>query len=535
MMSQSAPSIDSPPQIREVPFTLVGGNTFGIHPKISNAETFNMLVSDGFFVPFAGYKKRLTLLPGGLGRDIYSSSVGNIMLSVISNNVYIVGSGITQEFIGTLATTSGNIYISENNAGQIAITDGVNLYVYKYPTQADGTTSFTFQTSEQLGFKPGYITFQNSRFIVASIGTNIWRLSELNNVTFPDDAQHQGTLQTKPDNVVGALRFPGRGNLLFIFGKTVTEPWNDIGAALFPYVRLDSFNVDYGCLSANTIAENETIIVWLAANEQSGPAIMYSTGSDVKKISTDGIDFKLSQLTAPQDSYGFLFRQNGHQIYMITFKTDNLTYFYDFNTGLFFTATNEYLDHHIAKRVVFFNNKYYFVSFDDGNLYEFGSNFTDFEYSDDHIKEIPRIRIGTPNRLPNSKPYICRSISFLIENGQPNKIIKKVYYNEPFVGDPITTQGGLRLTTQDGRILCTQQNFNTTVVEEASEAVDLSFSRDGAVTFGHEWRKNMNPTGKRKSKFQYQRLGWVNDFTYQLRFWGFGRFIVGDGTMEIYQ
>lgn len=522
-------------QTKEVPFTVVGGNTFGRYDKISRAETFNFIVTDGFFSPFAGYKNVLQLSASGFGRDVYSSHNDNIMISVVNNSVFLISPNISKEFIGNLATSSGDIFISENNAGQIAITDNVNLYTYKYPTPADPTSSFTFQTATQLGFTPGYITFQNSRFIVQAVGTNQWWLSGLNNVTFTDNAQSVGTLQTKPDKVVAAIRFPGRGNLLFVFGSTVTEPWNDVGAALFPYVRLDSFNMDYGLLSANTLAENETIVVGLFANEQSGPAIMYSTGSDIHKISTDGIDFKLSQLKAPQDSFGFLFRQDGHQIYLITFKTDNLSYIYDFNTGLFFTVTDEYLNYHIAKRVVFFNNKYYFVSFNDGNLYEFGTQFTDFQYSSTHIKEIPRIRIGSPEREPNSKPFICRSISFLIENGEPNNIVKTVFYNQPFIGSPITTQSGLRLLTQDGKVLCTETNYNRTVVEQASEAVDLSISRDGGVSFGSAWRQNMNPTGVRKSKFQYQRLGWVNDFTYQLRFWGFGRFVVGNGMMETYQ
>lgn len=522
------------PEIKEIDFTMVGGNTFGRYDKISRAETFNFIVSDGWFVPYAGYKKVLSLSANGVGRDIYSSSNGDIMVEVIGNQVFSTSPNITKSFIGTIATSNTDVFIAENNLNQIIITDTVNMYVYNYSTGGFFTILGT-----ALGFNPGYITFQDSRFIVAALGTDNWRLSVLTPIvdsnSFPNDAQHVGALETKPDHVVAAIRFPGRGNLLFVFGSTVTEPWNDAGNALFPYIRLDSFNMDYGLLSANTLAENENIVVGLFANEQSGPAIMYSTGSDIKKISTDGIDFLLSTLTAPQNSFGFLFRQDGHQIYQITFKTDNLSLIYDFNTGLFFTVTDENLNYHIAKRVVFFNNNYYFVSFNDGNLYQISTQFTNFHYSDTNIKEIPRIRICSPDRLPNSQPFIARSLSFIIENGQPNQIRKIVQFIEPFIGSPLTTQNGLRITTQDGRPICLETNFNRIEVEEASEAVDLSISRDGAVTFGSSWRQNMNPNGIRKSKFQYQRLGWVNDATYQFKFTGFGRFVVGNGMMEIYQ
>jgi len=517
-------------EIKHVPFNVVCSTKFGRYPKISSEQAFNFIQSDDFMVPFAGFKNVLTLQAGALGRDVYSSSRGNIMVAVESNLVFRVEKGISKEFIGNLATSSGDVFISENNNGQIAITDTVNLYVYNYLMGG-----FITIPNATLGFNPGYITFQDSRFIVAALGTDTWRLSGLNTVIFPNDAQHVGELQTKPDLVIGAIRFPGAGNLLFVFGSTVIEPWNDQGTALFPYVRLDSFNVDYGCLSANTIAGNGDIVVWLSANEQSGPAIMYSTGSNVKKISTDGIDFKLSQLKAPQDSFGFLFRQDGHQLYLITFKTDNLSYIYDFNTEKFFTICDENMNYHPAKRVVFFNNKYYFVSFNDGNLYEFGTQFTDFEYSPTNIKEIPRILFLPHLRLPSSRWYIGRSLSFLIENGQPNNIIKTIFHNKPFIGSEITTQNNIVITTQDGHPICMQGNFNVTIVHEASEAVDLSISRDGSETFGSSWRQNMNPVGIRKSKFQYQRLGQINDMTFQLRFWGFSRFIVGNGEVEIYQ
>jgi hypothetical protein len=44
----------------------------------------------------------------------------------------------------------------------------------------------------------------------------------------------------------------------------------------------------------------------------------------------------------------------------------------------------------------------------------------------------------------------------------------------------------------------------------------------------------MNPTGKRKSRFIYQRLGQANDVTFQLRFHGLERFVVTDGICETY-
>jgi len=46
---------------------------------------------------------------------------------------------------------------------------------------------------------------------------------------------------------------------------------------------------------------------------------------------------------------------------------------------------------------------------------------------------------------------------------------------------------------------------------------------------------NLNPIGKRRNRFTYYSLGWGNEFTPQFRFWSMGRFVIGEGSVSIYQ
>jgi len=397
------------------------------------------------------------------------------------------------------------------------------------------TTGISLSATFGFTVNPGYISFQNGRFILTCNGTTTWLLSNANSVVFQNLASSIGSLQTKPDRIQAAVPFPGRGNLLFIFGENVVEPWVDVGAALFPYQKQASYNIDYGCLNPSSIAELGNIVIWLGANEQSGPVIMISDGNSIKEISTDGIDFKFSELTQPTDCIGFLIKLDGHLIYQFTFKTDNLTYLYDLNTGEFFTATDENLNYHVARKVIFFNNQYYFVSFNDGNLYQIGTQFTDYQYSPTKIETIPRIRICPPTRFPSQLYGIIKSLSFTIENGQPNNI-QNFYF---FSGDPIIlgTENINFISTENFIPIGLEQKFQLSypIVQVASQAVDLSISRDGGENFGNQYRLNMNPPGVRKSRFIYQRLGQFNDCSVMLQFWGFSRFVVFDGVMEIYQ
>jgi hypothetical protein len=530
------------PTFTQVPLDIVGSTKFGRYPKISIEQTFNMIISDDFLVPYAGHMLVADISNSAQGRAIYTSVRYNHMILVVGNIVYAVSTNITPTQIGTLATFEGDVYIDENNNNQIAICDRSNIYIYNYVTNV-----FSVAT---IDFIPGYITYQDGRFIAAALNSAVWRLSAVGDGTsWPDDTFHVGLLQTKPDFVVAAQRVPSRGNLLYVFGNTVTEIWQDIGALLFPYQRNSSINYDYGCLNPATIAYNDTIVVWLAANEKSGPMIAYSMGGDIKKISTDGIDFKLATLTNPGNSYGFLFRQDGHLLYQITFPDDELTYVYDFNTNKFFTLTDKDMNAHIAKRVAFFNDQYYFVSFDDGNLYQIGTQFT--TYNGD---EIPRIRVCRNIRLPDASRFAVNNLTFTIEQGTQDN----VFLNEPLLTEsfqPILTENGAPLLVssfstviiyapllaEEDTILLTENGEELLVATETDipipipQSVTLSVSKNGGESFGTLWKKDLNPQGLFRNRLIFWNLGAANDFIPQLKFEGLSRFVATDGIVSIYQ
>lgn len=515
----------------DIPLSISGSTKFGRYPKESSEQTYNMIISDEWLVPFAGYKNVVSISATGEGRGIYSSAKQNKMYAVIDSAIYKFNTDLTYLIVGHTVTFTGDVFITENNAGQVLFSDGLNLYVYD--STAPAATAFTILPSgtigppTDLGFTPGYVTFQNTRFISPDTKSSLWRLSDFNNgrtvANWPADSQHEGALQTKPDTAVATLRFPGRGNMLLVFGHTVTEIWNDVGAQLFPYQRNQSVNLDYGCLNPATIAESENIVCWLASNEKSGPTIMYTNGGDLKHISTDGIDFQLANIKNPTNSYGFMFKQDGHLFYVISFPEDNLSYAYDFNTQMFFTVSDENMNAYIAKRVAFFNDQYYFVSIIDGNLYQMSSNFYTYDYGNGNIHEIPRIRITPSISLPDQSRFVAGYTGFTIEQGQFDYPDNDTRFN-------LNTQDGRQITTQNGFVLSGGQDFTANVPK-----IQLSTSKDGGVNYGIKDTIFMKPLGRRANKLRFWRLGAANDLVQQFEFFGFGRFVVRDGVTGVYQ
>lgn len=295
-----------------------------------------------------------------------------------------------------------------------------------------------------------------------------------------------GSFQTKPDNARACVRMPGKTGQLLVMGSIVTEVWTDLGLQLFPYQRNSSYNIDYGCLNAATIATGDDFVVWLGSNEKSGPVIMHCSGGGVNQISTDGINFRLSELKNPENSYGFVFKQDGHVFYQLTFPgvDDNVTYIYDFTTQKFYTLCDIERNYHIARRVAYFNNTYFFISYNDTNLYRLDSNLTTFGG-----KEIPRIIITPTSGLPTRLPFIVNSLTFPIEQGE--------------------------------NIL--------------NARVDLSCSSDGGITFGNEKGVYFNAYAKRRNIFKFYNLGRYNEVIFQFKFWGFNRFVLTNGVAEVTQ
>jgi len=507
---------------QDIPLKMVGGNRYGRYPKISDEQTFNLYISDDWMVNYAAYEVAAGINQQSVGRHLFTSSRWGHMLAIIGNAVYGVSPPASNSetlqtfFIGNINTFEGDVFIDENIAGQIAICDGQAIWIYNWQTPSSppliaATLPVDQATNEPI--IPGYITYQDGYFHTVNKASAGWFLSA------PNDGLNWNWgagsvpvfayIQTKPTNAVAVLRAPGRGNLLYLFGTNVTEMWYDVGAQLFPYQRSTSVSIDYGCLSPNTIAAMDTYVAWLGINERSGPVIMISSGSDITRISTDGIDFKLGNLKNPARSTGFFFKEDGHLFYQITFhdERDNFSLVYDFNTQMFFSPTDENMNYHIAESVAYYNDSYYFVSINDGNIYKFSSDLFTYNYTlpgSNVIKEyeVPRVRVCAPVRMANSASFVVNNLSFTMEQGNDPKFIG---YNPNLTVEPYVPR------------------------------VDISMSKDGANSFSSYFSKDLNPQGKRKNRVAFWQLGFANDVTYQFRFWSKYRLAVGDGVIEAYQ
>jgi hypothetical protein len=432
------------------------------------------------------------------------------MLVVVNASVYSISAVLGTTFIGTLATSRGEVFIDENQNQQIAIVDGVNMYIYNYSL---GFPNLTVQTTTPL--IPNYIVYHNTFFLVGNGNTTTagapwYAYVYASPTTVSTSSTNTFAIQTKPDYAIAVVRLPGQASNVLVFGTSVCEVFTNVGG-LQNYRRNNTINVDYGCASVSTIATSDKYVAWLAINENNAPVILVYTGQGYEPISTDGIDYVLSNINFPAQSTAMFVRKDGHLFYQLTFfnPSDNLTLTYDFTTQKFFDLTDHYENYHPARNYVYFMGNTYFVSLNNGSIYQDSTNFTTYNESIGSVDPtqnfiIPRTRICKTVRLPDTARFIANSLALMIDQG-----------NDPgFIGLP--------------------DPLDNVPLPTYVPHVDLTISQDEGITWSNIVTREMNPIGYRRNQMTWERMGQSNSWTPKFRFWSTNSVVVSNAVLDIY-
>lgn len=525
------------PKQQPIPINVVGSSTFGRYPNISQEKTVNMYISDDWLINFSGYKKVLNIVDDEStteGRGCFSSVRQQIMVAVINSAVYAIDNVFTPTFVGNLATSFGSVFMDENLNGQICIVDGIYAYIYNH-----SIGSLTRQDVND-SLLPNYVCYHNTFFLLGNAnvtgnGSKWFAYSFASPTTIEETSEL--ALQTKPDYAIAVVRIPGEGNNIMVFGKSVCEFFTQVGG-LENYQRNASINIDYGVVSVATIAANDKYVFWLASNESNSPSIMAYTSKGALSISTDGIDHILGNLTAPEDSTAFFYMEDGHLFYQITFynENDNLTLIYDIDQKKFFHLSDYNLNYHPAKIVVTFKNKTYFLSLNNGSMYNISSDYTTYDENignetSEPNREIPRIRICSNTRSPDSQRFRVGTLTLTITQGNdPNFSAANLINTVDFIVDE--SEDLEVIVSENGNPLVSQASFESIPYVPR---VDLSISKDGAETFGATVGIDMHPLANRQNIMRWRRpIGLTNNFTPKFRFWGKSYFAVNNAYIDIY-
>lgn len=245
------------------------------------------------------------------------------LLYVVSGvNVYSVSTSYAVTFIGRINTATGPVSIIENGT-QMAIFDGVNGYLVR----STGSMAPTMITLPFSG--PVSATYQDGFGLVNQLGTNQWWQSNLFDLSIWD-ALNFSSADSKPDSII-AMKSIHRE--VWLIKQNESEIWINAGLPGFAFQRLEGVYPEIGIAAVASVAKAQESLIWLSRTSQGQGIVVMTQGYQTRRISDHAVEYAIAQLPTMSDAVAFCYQQEGHEFYVLTFPTGNVSFCYDVATS----------------------------------------------------------------------------------------------------------------------------------------------------------------------------------------------------------
>ena len=303
-------------------------------PGFSNTQTVWPKPYSGPTLPVRGMWE----LPGSQTALVV---IGNTcyLLSVSVPATYASFPQLTLTSVGTLLTSSGPVSIADDNGvgygigsfvvGVAILVDGPFGYIYNYLTKTfTQITDPNFSGADRVQMSDGWFVFNQPG--TQGFYTTIAPYS----TTFGN--AYYALKDGAPDNLV-AHAF--NKELLWLLGEKTTEIWYDAGGQYFPYQRLSAGAlIQYGCKAKHSVSRFSTDgqegLIWFGRSERGENEILLAHGFNVKPVSSPAFSNEVAQYPITSDAIGYVYQEDTHVFYVLTFPTADTTWVYDSQTQL---------------------------------------------------------------------------------------------------------------------------------------------------------------------------------------------------------
>lgn len=138
---------------------------------------------------------------------------------------------------------------------------------------------------------------------------------------------------------------------LWLMGERTTEVWFNAGGANFPFSRIPGVGPQIGCSAKYSVCRVDSDLIWFSRNEQGENTVSMTNQYSWEGVSNHAIEHAFSSYPTTNDAFAYVYQEEGHSFYMITFPTADVTWCYDLSTKLwhqrlsFTAATGQYHRH----------------------------------------------------------------------------------------------------------------------------------------------------------------------------------------------
>ena len=283
---------------------------------------------------------------------------------------------------------------------------------------------------------------------------------------------------TGPDDLVSLIVDHGQ---IYLLGEKTSEVWADTGTFPFPFQRIPGASSQHGIAAKFSMARFGNSFAYVSRNDRGQAVIVQMNGYFPQRISTHAVENTLVNQNI-SDAVAYTYQLEGHECYVVSFPTLNLTWVYDGSTQmwhkwLYCDNQNNY-QRHRSNCSAFFQGSVLVGDWENGQIYRLDpDNYTD------NGQNIRRVR-----RCPH-----------LVTDFQRQYFEELQIQFQPGVG----LQGIETLPLGDNDIGINPQAM-------------LRWSNDGGSTWSNEHWSGIGKVGKYQNRIIWRRLGWARDRIYEV-------------------
>ena len=425
-------------------------------------------------------------------------TVASVAAGALHIGQTIQGAGVT---LGTIITAFGT---GTGGAGtytlSVASTVAVGVTRYGINFSVLPSTDGAFSGANTVDIIDNYFVYNNPT-------TQQWGASDL---LSPISPQTSYSLKDgAPDDLV-ALIVDHRE--VYLMGEISSEVWTDVGTVPFPFQRIPGTSTQHGIAAPFSIARLGNSFAYVSRNSRGQAQIMQMEGYIPKRISTHAVENTLANQYIG-DAVSWTYQLEGHEVFVVSFPTLNLTWAYDATTlmwhkWLYTTDDNQY-QRHRGNCCALFQGLVIVGDYANGKLYELDKQ----NYTDDG-QNVRRLR-RAPHLVTEFQRQYFDELQIQFQPGVGTTGLSAVfgrYIQNPYY---ITPTGSLIIGAGETVYLSDLATINQNTPTTYPQAM-LRWSSDGGSTWSNEHWTGVGQLGKYKNRAIWRRLGTARDRIFEV-------------------
>jgi len=506
------------------------GSTSGTTLTVSSMSSGTIAVGQSLYGIGVSAETVITALGTGTGGvGTYTINLSQTVTSSVLNST-AVGAVVTATIAGTTLTVSavasGTLYLGQTIQGAgVTVnsvitalgtgTGGVGTYTLSVAsTVAVGVTmyaiNFSVLPSTDGAFSGGNTCdIVDNYFVYDRPNSQQWGASNLLSPISSNTSY--SSKDGAPDNLV-ALIVDHRE--VYLMGEASSEVWVDVGAVPFPFQRIPGTSTQHGIAAEFSLARLGNSFAYVSRNNRGQAQIMQMNGYMPTRISNHAVENSITNKTI-DDAIAWTYQLEGHEVYVVSFPTLELTWAYDSTTAMWhkwlYTNSDGSYSRHRGNCCAVFQGMVLVGDYENGSIYELDKlNYTD------NGQNVRRLR-RAPHLVADFQRQYFDELQIQFQPGVGTTgltvgLTTNIFLNSPYIIYPNAT---FTIGPFDTYVIGIQAAVNNNTTTTFPQAM-LRWSNDGGSTWSKEYWVTIGQLGKYKNRAIWRRLGMARDRVFEV-------------------